>query len=70
MGAVRASELRATMKMIVLVAGTALLLAVTEASAQSRPNTRCPNSGYRGSVWCCNVNSQWCLSRAGSRQRQ
>jgi hypothetical protein len=52
------------MKMIVFFAVATLLLAVTEASAQSRPGTRCPNGGYRGSIWCCNVNAPRCLARA------
>jgi hypothetical protein len=52
------------MKVIALFSAAMFLLAVTEASAQSRGGTRCPNSGYRGSVWCCQVNSDWCLMRA------
>jgi hypothetical protein len=54
------------MKMIALVAAATLLLMVTEASAQSRPGIRCKNGGYRGVVWCCNVNSAICMRRASS----
>ena len=52
------------MKVIALVSAAMFLLAVTEASAQSRGGTRCPNGGYRGGVWCCFVNSDLCLRRA------
>jgi hypothetical protein len=46
------------MKMIVLVAAAALVvLAATEASAQSarRTTPRCPQSGYFNGKWYCNV---------------
>ena len=36
-----------------------LLLAVIEVSAQPAGGgaKRCPNGGYKGNVWCCDVNS-------------
>ena len=54
------------MKMIQLVIAVALLFAATEASAQKAGtgNTNCPNAGYRGNVWCCNVNNDLCHQRA------
>jgi hypothetical protein len=54
------------MKIIALVAVTTFLFMVTEASAQSRAGIRCKNGGYRGSVWCCNVNSAVCMRRASA----
>jgi hypothetical protein len=54
------------MKIIALAAAATFLLLVTEASAQSRAGIRCKNGGYRGAVWCCNVNSAVCMRRASA----
>ena len=56
------------MKITLLIAGAALLLAGTEASAQSRHlgGVGCPNGGYKNGRYCCNLNSPNCGRAATS----
>jgi hypothetical protein len=51
------SRTRAMTKICLIAASVAIVTAsaISDASAQSRAGTRCPNNGYYDARWYCNV---------------